>query len=134
MCEPPPRRRSDLAWEGIVFNVDVHTTPAHLERVATEIVANIKLNPKWYGGDYRSFLTDSAPGFKLELSVFYNHAGCGARPAVASGFALHRRTRARRCGTVHAAFSYSLRLTYRVRRAWCSLCDYNVERLQGWTS
>lgn len=100
-CVPPPSRavrhsapprskaqsetarkvcRSDLAWEGIVFSVDVNTAPPQLERAATEIVANIRLNPKWYGGDYRIFLTDSAPGFKLELSVFYNHAGCGVDP------------------------------------------------------
>jgi small-conductance mechanosensitive channel len=71
--------RSELQWEGLTFTVDADTTIEQLEVVATAIVANIKLHPKWYGGDYRCFLTDSNPGFKLNMSVYYNNAGCGAR-------------------------------------------------------
>ena len=71
--------RSELQWEGFTWSVDINTTIAHLEIAASHIVANIKLHPKWYGGDYRIFLTDSAPGHKLDLSVYYNNAGCGAR-------------------------------------------------------
>jgi hypothetical protein len=61
-----------------MITVDIDTTISDLETVASAIVANIKLNPKWYGGDYRVFLKDACPGFKLQLAVYYNHADNGA--------------------------------------------------------
>lgn len=81
--------RSDLQWRALNFSVDIETSVQQLETVATSIVANVKLHPKWYGGDYRIFLTDAQPGFKLQLSVYYNDSHCGA-PLSIAGASLQR--------------------------------------------
>jgi hypothetical protein len=57
--------------------VDIDTQVEALHRVAEEIVATIKLNPKWYGGDYRVLFTDTGPGFKMQVAIYYNISGNG---------------------------------------------------------
>lgn len=69
--------RSGLAWDGIKILVDIDTKVEALNRVADEVVATIKLNPRWYGGDYRVWFTDAAPGFKMEIAVYYNNSDNG---------------------------------------------------------
>jgi hypothetical protein len=82
-CFPPAARlllksspcldRSSLCWEGIHVTVDSNTSVKQLENTASYIVTAIKLRPKVFGGSYRIWISDSLPGNKLKISVWYNH-------------------------------------------------------------
>lgn len=130
----------------------METSVQQLETVATSIVANIKLHPKWYGGDYRIFLTDSQPGYKLQLSVYYNDSHNGARLPLAvrvqrlvpaTGFAgsslpqvqraswaaraASRRAAGPACAALCACFLLFVALS-------CQRANISVLALQAWTS
>jgi hypothetical protein len=74
------RCRSASCWEGLHVAVDNETTVEQLEIVASYIVAKIKANAKYFGGDYRVWLSDSLPGQKLRVDVWYSHATPGTTP------------------------------------------------------
>jgi hypothetical protein len=69
--------RSGYAWESIKVFVDIGTKVEALHYVAEEVVATIKLHPKWFGGDYRVWFTDTGPNYKLQISVIYNNSNNG---------------------------------------------------------
>lgn len=64
--------------------MDNETNVEQLEIVASYIVAKIKGHAKCFGGDYRIWLSDSLPGQKLRVDVWYNHATPGVSSLLAS--------------------------------------------------
>ena len=65
--------RSGQSWEGIHVTVDASTTVAQCEHAAGYIAAVMRANIKIFGGYYRIWVSDSLPGHKLKVSVWYNH-------------------------------------------------------------
>jgi hypothetical protein len=100
--------RSGLAWDGIKMLVDIDTKVEALNRVADEVVATIKLNPKWYGGDYRVWFTDAAPGFKMEIAVYYNNSDNGECFAAIARFFLG----SKQCMALFQLPDFVMRRTY----------------------
>ena len=65
-------------WEGIEVIVDMECTMEQLERVATEVVAVIKSNPRWYGGYYKVGFAESVSGWKQKVAVWFDYNDPGA--------------------------------------------------------
>jgi hypothetical protein len=69
--------RSNNLWETILIIVDSDTPTSVLETIGGAIYATLKANPKWYGGTYRVFWTESITGAKKEISIFYDYSHNG---------------------------------------------------------
>ena len=95
--------RSQLAWDSVEMPVDGDASIAQLERVAAEVSANIKLNPKLYGGSFRCWFTDALPGLKIQISVYYDHSGPGVRATI-----MPRATGRGSCAILRRSMRYTL--------------------------
>ena len=60
------------------MTVDSDTTVEQCEEAASCIAAMIRTRIKVFGGHYRIWVSDSLPGHKLKISVWYNHNTNGA--------------------------------------------------------
>jgi hypothetical protein len=75
---PQARCRSGPAWEGTHVTVDSDTAVEQCEIAAGHIAAMIKTRIKLFGGFYRVWVSESLPGHKLKISVWYAHNTNGA--------------------------------------------------------
>jgi hypothetical protein len=57
--------------------VDLECKQAALERIASEVVATLKLHPRWYGGTYRIWFADVCPGWKLKIGIYFDYDNRG---------------------------------------------------------
>ena len=69
-------------WQSVEVSVDMDSKREALERVASEVVATIRLHPRWYGGDYRVWFAEALPGWKLKVGIYFNYSDKGAHQTV----------------------------------------------------
>jgi Mechanosensitive ion channel len=72
--------RSSNLWQSLEVTVDMDCKQAALERVATEVMATIKLHPRWFGGSYRVWFADACLGWKLKIGIYFDYSDRGAAP------------------------------------------------------
>jgi hypothetical protein len=65
-------------WQGLEFVVDLEcATKDMLELVASEVVATIKLYPRWFAGNYRVWFSEFMIGWKIKIAIYYDYADTG---------------------------------------------------------